>query len=71
MAGISSELQMVLYGLLVVILGVAGYYIGSMMSLSRPMLGAGIGVVGGVIIVGLMMKFVGGGGTGESTMEQY
>lgn len=58
MAGvISMELQMVLYGLLVIIMGFAGYYIGKMYA--YPMVGAGVGAVAGLIVVGIMYKYMG------------
>lgn len=59
MAGvISMELQLVLYGLLVVIIGFAGYYVGKMYA--YPMVGAGVGVIAGLIISGVMYKYMGG-----------
>jgi hypothetical protein len=59
MAGISTEVQMVLYGLLVIIMGFAGYYIGKIYA--YPMVGAGVGVVSGLVISGIMYKFMGDG----------
>lgn len=48
---------MVMYGLLVIIMGFAGYYIGKMYA--YPMTGAGVGAVVGLVAVGVMYKYMG------------
>lgn len=48
---------MILYGLLIVVLGVAGYYVGRMYA--YPMTGAGIGLLVGLIAVGVLYKYMG------------
>ena len=53
---ISFEIQMILYGLLIVIMGFAGYYVGKMYN--YPMTGAGIGGVVGLIITGVIYKYM-------------
>lgn len=57
MAGLSMEMKMVLYALLVIIIAIAGYYIGQMYD--YPWTGVIIGVVIGVVIVAIMWRVMG------------
>lgn len=48
----STEMQLILYGILVVILGIVGYYVGAKYVAVGEKMGAGIGVVTGLVISG-------------------
>lgn len=50
----SSTLQWILYGVLIVILGVVGYYVGKNYASVGPGLGTGIGIVAGALISGVI-----------------
>lgn len=47
---IAKEVQWILYGVLVVVAGFSGYYIGE--KYSKKEMGAGLGVVAGLIVAG-------------------
>jgi len=46
----SAMMQWILYGVLVLILGVVGYYVGKNYASIGPMYGAGIGAAVGVVL---------------------
>lgn len=50
----SSMLMWILYGVLIVILGVVGYYVGKNYESVGTMLGTGIGVAAGAIVSGVI-----------------
>ena len=50
----SGMLMWILYGVLIVILGVVGYYVGKNYAAIGTMLGAGLGVAAGAIASGAM-----------------
>jgi hypothetical protein len=59
MAGMASfDIHLVLYGLFVLILATAGYYLGKMHS--YPLTGAGIGAVVGVVLAGIIYYYTEG-----------
>lgn len=57
MAAISMEMQLVLYAVIVIVLGFAGYYVGSMYA--SPMIGAAIGVAIGLVISFIIYSYYG------------
>lgn len=50
----SSMLMWILYGVLIVILGVVGYYVGKNYDAIGTMLGTGIGIAAGAIVSGVI-----------------
>lgn len=50
----SSMIMWILYGVLIVILGVVGYYVGKNYESIGTMLGTGIGVAAGAIVSGVI-----------------
>jgi len=64
MAGISIEIQMVLYAIFIIVMGFAGYYVGKMYG--QAMIGSVIGIVLGLIVAGIIYKMM---GSGEERMK--
>ena len=50
----ATMMRWILYGVLVVILGLVGYYVGKNYESVGTMLGTGIGVAAGAIVSGIM-----------------
>ena len=50
----SMSMQWVLYGILIAILGIVGYYVGQKYYSGHNMVGAGLGVAAGVAISGVI-----------------
>jgi len=53
----SSTLQWILYGVVILILGFVGYYVGKNYTSIGPMYGAGIGAAIGAVLSGGMWYF--------------
>jgi len=56
----STTVQLILYGVLIIILGVVGYYVGASVTAIGAMGGAGIGVAAGIVISGIAYYMQGG-----------